>query len=298
MTRKVPGLEDFEIYEHESDPIALVSYDVEDAKTKDTTSYARDPKGEGFVKHPNSLDAVPSPDGRYLARVGKKYVEGHDMVEITDLRTGVRTQVRTAREPLQATFELWSRDSRRILFSLEREVDKKWRAEGYVIVTVGEPNAQVVRPGVIAEDYYWTPSGDQVVAEVQAGKSARTLHFFTPEGDRERQITGVGAPPEDDMYSPSGRSFVTNCPDGKDGAVCVFDSQTGEQVRRIATDCSPLLGWYDDEHLICWTEREDAFGRDLIEVLDFTGKRVRTLLAVSDGSLLYPTFHYKPEYIS
>lgn len=298
VTRTLPGLENFELFEHESDPVTLVSYDAEDAKTKESTTYARDPK-EGFAKHPNAVAAVLSPNGRYLAKIGDKFVDGQDAVEITDLQTGVRTQVKTARKPLQANFEQWSRDSKRILLILERKVGKTWKNEGFVIVTVGQTTAQVVRPGVAVGDsgYAWAPSGDQVVAEVK-DESGSKLQFFSTQGEKVREVAAVGEPPADDPFSPSGRSFVTDCPHSAEGTLCIWDTRTGRQVRRVYTDCAPLLGWYDDNHLFCWTDREDAYGRDLVEVVDFKGEHVRTLLAVGDGSLLSPTFSYKPEFVS
>jgi len=298
VTRTLPGLQNFEVFEHESDPVTLVSYDAEDAKTKESTTYARDPE-KGFTKHPNAVAAVLSPNGRYLAKIGDKFVDGQDSVEITDLQTGVRTQVKTARKPLQANFEQWSRDSKRILLILERKVGKTWKNEGFVIVTVGQTTAQVVRPGVSVGDsgYAWAPSGDQVVAEVK-DEGGSKLQFFSTQGEKVREVAAVGEPPADDPFSPSGRSFVTDCPNSAEGTLCIWDTQTGRQVRRVNTDCAPLLGWYDDTHLFCWTDREDAYGRDLVEVVDFKGEHVRTLLAVADGSLLSPTFSYKPEFVS
>ena len=41
---------------------------------------------------------------------------------------------------------------KRILLILERKVGKTWKNEGFVIVTVGQTTAQVVRPGVAVGD--------------------------------------------------------------------------------------------------------------------------------------------------
>lgn len=292
--RTLSGLTGFRLYEHPADPIWLVAYGVEDAKGGKWTRYARDIDG-GFSKYGGTISAATSPNGRYVARVDDDFTDGYDAVEITDLQAGTKTVVKTVKGPLETHFEQWSRDSRRILLDLRRKVNGKWGSGGFVIVTVGEPEAKVVRPADVsgAVEYVWSASGDEVVAEVKSGDKIG-VRFYSVDGAKVREFSDTGDPGVDEMFSPSGREFATKCPGAAEDKVCVYDTQTGKEIRRIPYDCAPLLGWYDDKHLYCWYDGEDAAGNDVIEVFDFAGKASRKLISVKDGERLSPTFSVKP----
>src|SRR5690606_28808538 len=129
---KLPG-GDIYLYESPSDPLSLTRYVVGD------TDYARRSLTGGFDTHPGTLDAVVSPDGRYLATRPEDYTsDGYDSILITDRRDGSSFRVKTVHKPMVSGIRNFSRDGSRLLLDISRPVgsgdDKKWDTVGFVIV--------------------------------------------------------------------------------------------------------------------------------------------------------------------
>ncbi|MCA2179908.1 serine/threonine protein kinase [Nonomuraea glycinis] len=280
---RVPG-GSITIYEHESDPITLTSYEVYDEKGKEWVDYARRNLTGAFVKYPRNKESLVSPDGRYLATRGKNYsADDFDFIEITDRRSGGEVTIETVRSPLQSTIRSWSKDGSKILLNIEEKTGDEWYYVGFGIVDVAtsEPEIVMVRDKQVQETAFGWDSEENGVVNVYGGKN-QGLRFYAPTGKVVREAPGIGtlASGTMDMFSPSGRTFVTDCPGGGDGDHCLWNSATGKRVRAFTSPCDKVLGWYDETHLYCW-EQDDA-SRDEVQVVDFKGKLVRKLIDIGD----------------
>ncbi|GAA2643894.1 hypothetical protein GCM10010412_004840 [Nonomuraea recticatena] len=276
------------VYERPGDPIRLTSYEVYDKKAKEWVNYARKGLTGSFSRYEDNWETLLSPDGRLLAERGKDYTsDKYDAIFITDKRTGRKTTVKTVKEPLISSIRAWSNDGSKILLNIERSKGDEWLYPGFAIVDVATGKlAMADVPGTTENSFGWDGRGEGVVNQYGSD-----LRFFDASGRRLRDVRDIGDLPAGtlDIFSPSGASFATECPDGE---LCVWDSRTGERLRMISTSCDKLLGWYDETHLYCW-ELDNA-AKDRIEVIDFTGKEIRTLVDIPDGVGYSPTFTRTP----
>ncbi|MFE3447633.1 protein kinase [Nonomuraea sp. NPDC059194] len=272
-------------YEHPDDPIRLTSYEVYNKTSKEWVNYARKALTGSFNRYGGNWETLLSPDGRHLAGRSKNYTsDRYDSVEITDTRTGEKTSVKTVKEPLISSIRAWSGDGSKILLNVERSKGDDWLYLGFVIVDVATRKAEVVK--VTGKGSFgWDGQTEGVVNVVGSG-----LRFFDASGNKVRDAANIGELPAGtlDIFSPSGDAFASRCPDGDAGELCVWDSASGDRLRTVTTPCDKLLGWYDETHLYCW-ELDNA-PKDRVQVVDFSGKEVRTLLDISDGVGYSPTF--------
>ncbi|WP_336216749.1 serine/threonine protein kinase [Nonomuraea sp. LPB2021202275-12-8] len=285
VTSALPGTS-ATIYEHPADPVRLTTYTVYDSGTKEWMYYARDSLSGGFQKYPDQWESILSPDGRYLAQRGKKYIDGHDSVKITDKVTGQASTVRVVRQPLSAYIQAWSRDSRRLLLNVGNPVKETWQSTGFAIVDVTTRTASVAslrESSLRGIRYGFDPAGTGVVALANDTRQ-QALRFFDEAGARLRHIPNVGAGIADYMFSPSGEKFVTNCPGLAAGTNCVYDAWSGSELRRFESGCNNLATWYDDDHVVCWIRPDAAGERQQVQVVDFTGRPVRMLADVPTGA--------------
>ncbi|MEU0570731.1 serine/threonine-protein kinase [Nonomuraea sp. NPDC005983] len=285
------------LYENPADPVRLTTYMVRDTKTQEWVYYARDSLSGSFRKYPDLWESMLSPDGRYLAGRGKKFVNGYDEVRITDKVSGESFAVRTSQQPLSSYIQGWSRDSSRILLNVGNPVKGVWQSTGFAVVTVATRQATVssLREGALrGVRYGFDRTGTGVVALANDTKQ-QALRFFTDTGQRVRRIPNVGAGIAESLFSPSGAKFLTNCPGLESGNNCVYDSESGAELNRFESPCTGLATWYDDSHVACWVRPDDGEERQQIQVLDFTGAMVRLLAEVpSNGAnidLLYTYAH-------
>ncbi|MGV9304605.1 protein kinase domain-containing protein [Nonomuraea sp. NPDC003727] len=272
-------------YEHPDDPIKLTSYEIYNKNSKEWVNYARGALTGPFRRYGGNWETLLSPDGRYIAGRSKNYTsDRYDSVEITDRTTGSKTSVKTVKEPLISSIRAWSNDGSKILLNIEQSKGDDWLYLGFAIVDVATEKAKVVRI-TGKSSFGWDGETSGVVAV-----HGSDLRFFDAAGNRLRDATDIGELPvgTQDIFSPSGRSFATRCPDADSGELCVWDSTSGERLRKVSTPCDKLLGWYDETHLYCW-ELDNAT-KDRIQVVDFAGKEVRTLLDIPDGAGYSPTF--------
>ncbi|MET7333217.1 serine/threonine-protein kinase [Nonomuraea sp. NPDC005650] len=273
---------DATVYESPDDPVRLTTYMVRDPKSKNWVYHARDSLTGGFTKYQDQWEATLSPDGRYLAKRGKNFVDNYDAVEITDKTTGERFSVKTSRQPLSAYIQAWSRDSTRLLLNVGNPVKDTWQSTGFAIVDVTTRKAAVasLRESSLKNIRYGFDDADTGVVAMSIDAGQQALRFFDAGGLRVRRIPNVGAGIADELFSPSGRLFVTNCPGLGSGNNCVYDSRTGAEVKRIETACGGLAAWFDDDHLLCWVRPDATADKQQVQVIDFTGKMVRLLAEV------------------
>ncbi|MGN9780789.1 protein kinase domain-containing protein [Nonomuraea sp. ZG12] len=292
----LPGT-DATLFEHPSDPVRLTTYSVYSTKAKQWVYYPRNSLTGEFRKYPDVWESVLSPDGRYLAQRGKRYVDGYDSVRITDRETGRTSRVNVVRRPLSAYIQAWSRDGRRLLLNVGNPVKASWQSTGFAIVDVPTRTAAVAalrESHLSGIRYGFAPSGGGVVALADR-TSRQDLRFFDDSGRRLRSIPGVGAGLADHLFSPSGKRFVTTCPGLAAGTTCVYDSLSGQELKRVESRCTNLANWYDDDHLICWLRPDPGGRRHQAQVVDLTGTPIRVLVdaptGAADLSLTYTYSH-------
>ncbi|MFG1968779.1 serine/threonine protein kinase [Nonomuraea fuscirosea] len=290
------------LYEHPSDPIALTAYEVFDKKADDDVDYARRSlRGASFERYADNWESLVSPDGRYLAGRQKDYTSrGYDSVLFNDRTMGSSFRVMTVRKPLISTIRSWSADSSRLLLNIDKKVEgddgkDEWISLGFVVVDVAKAKADVVEvadESIRGSDFGWDATGTGVVIEYGDDDG---LRLFDRSGRRVRDLPEVGSPASGttDLFSPSGARFVTDCPESDGGDHCLWDTRTGAQVRAFTSDCDKVLGWYDESHLFCW-EQDDNASFDEVRVVDFDGKLVRTLLQVPEKLDVTPLFTVRP----
>jgi hypothetical protein len=267
------------LYESPADPVRLTTYKLRDPKTKTWIYYARDSLTGNFTKHPDHLESLLSPDGRYLAKRGKRFVNGYDSVEIVDKVTGEAFTVRTSQQPLSAYVQAWSRDGERLLLNVGTLAKDVWQSTGFAIVDVATRQVSVasLREGSLKGIRYGFDHLDSGVVAMSNDTTQQALRFFDPDGRRVRHIPNVGAAVAESLFSPSGKRFVTNCPGLGHGTNCVYDALTGAEVKRFSSSCASLATWYDDDHVVCWTWVGPG-ARNQLQVRDLTGAPVRVLL--------------------
>ncbi|MFG1965612.1 serine/threonine protein kinase [Nonomuraea sp. NPDC049028] len=274
------------IYENPGDAVRLTTYLVRDAKTQNWIYYARDSLAGPFTKYPDMWESMLSPNGRYLAQRGKKFVDGYDSVKITDKVSGEAFTVKTSRQPLSAYVQGWSRDSGRLLFNVGNPVKGVWQSTGFAIVTVATRQATVasLREGSLHGIRYGFDQADTGVVALSNDAKQQALRFFDANGVRLRRIPNVGSGIAESLFSPSGKQFVTNCPGLGSGNNCVYDAQTGTELKRFESPCTGLATWYDDSHLVCWIRPDASAEKQQIQVVDFTGTALRLLAEIPTNS--------------
>jgi serine/threonine protein kinase len=283
------------LVEHQSDPITLTSYQIQNPETDEWEDYARASLTGGFAKYEDNWESKVSPNGRYLASRGKSYTsDDYDSVVITDRDDGSRTTIKTVEKPLIASVWLWSKDSSRVLLAIERKRGDDMITQGFVVATVGQTFADVVKISdtSVRESYYgWAGSTASTVTVSGQGED-RTLHFYDLNGTVQRTIPAVGTVPDTmDFFSPSGERFVTDCPGGTSSDHCIWDAESGVETKRFSSQCDKVIGWYDETHLTCW-EVDGAV--HAVQVIDFTGRSVRNLVETTDSARFTPAFTRKP----
>ncbi|MEU7897476.1 serine/threonine-protein kinase [Nonomuraea sp. NPDC049152] len=287
IAKQLPGTRST-LFERPGDPIRLTSYDLKAKGTHAWENYARDTLTGPFRHYDGATETKLSPDGRLLARRGKDYTSDHyDSIEITDTRTvRQKTAVKTVKAPLESSIVAWSKDSAKILLNVEQVKGENALNLGFVIVDVAALKASVVMvAGENNHSFRWDGQNNGVV-----NLYGSDLRFFDTSGNKVRDAVNIGEVPDGalDFFSPSGRTFATRCPDGNAGELCIWDSASGDRVRKVSSSCDKLLGWYDETHLYCW--EFDNATRDRVEVVDFDGDEVRTLLESPDDEDYGPTF--------
>ncbi|WP_327092946.1 hypothetical protein OIE66_20565 [Nonomuraea sp. NBC_01738] len=275
------------LFENAADPVKLTSYAHYDQATKNWIYYARDSLTGKFRKYPDHWEAFLSPDGRYVAKRGKQFTTtGYDSVEITDQVSGETFTVETSRKPLSAYIQTWSGDSTKLLVNVGNPTKTGWQSTGYAVVDLATRKATVAS---LREDslrdirYGFDRTGTRVVA-LSWRPVQQALRLFTLSGERVRRLPNVGSGLADNLFSPSGRLFATNCPGLENGTHCVYDLATGAEVRRFESGCSGATFWWDESHLVCWARPDQNADASRLQVVDFTGKRVRVLAEADSGA--------------
>ncbi|TMR28010.1 hypothetical protein ETD85_37255 [Nonomuraea zeae] len=224
------------VYERPGDPVALVGYTQTGLTNDNSESYLRTAKGGAFKQHGAAMEALLSPDRRYVVTRPTVFdSDDYDSLVITEQATGRRFTVRTTKSPLSAEVRGWSRDSSKVLVNFyEPGTDgEDVPYAGFGVLDVATQRFEPVRkPQVRFPD---TPfSWDQDKGLING--SEKSLQFFDTDGRKVREFGEVGTLPRDatDVFSPSGQAFVTNCPGTDYYAHCLWDTRTGELVRKLA----------------------------------------------------------------
>lgn len=257
------------LHEQPGDPVRLTAYGLGTEQ-----AYLRG--ASTFVSRRDAAEVVVSPDGRMAAAVTAAYRGGHDALVVTDRATGRAKRIPTVAGPLMASYASWSRDSKKVLLTLERKTSGKWRTSGYVTVDVaaGTARTTTVAGADPAATFWWTPDGG-VIAQHKGGA------IVHKEGRRPRILQGVGTPTGPDLFSPSGRRMTTWCPSRFAEHVCLVDPATGKIVSRSKLRPETVVGWWNDSRLIAVVPHRKAYR---LVVADTAGTVRRVLAAIPSGT--------------
>ncbi|MEU8377693.1 hypothetical protein [Streptosporangium sp. NPDC048865] len=226
-----------------------------------------------------------SPDERWTATLTEPARSGRPAVAFADNRSGARRNVElpVPADPeqegryLRTLWPTWSPDGRRLLLNVF-EPGFEPRSEGIVLIDVPTLKARFVRIEnalITVGGFQWTRDGKGVVVRWgKNGKSSVRRYDLTGAVKRTWHVRGRPAAQGQGTFTPSGRRFVTACTSLEKSA-CVWDTATGKAVTRIKLASSPVwspvLGWYDERHLLAPTPGG-------VGIVDLRGKVVETLL--------------------
>jgi serine/threonine protein kinase len=272
------------VYEGPGDPIKLLAY-TQSGKDDDSATYLRTGKSDEFALYPNMIEGELSPDGRYTVTRSALFDNGdYDSLVVTELATGTRFTVRTTKSPQNATLRGWSRDSSKVLVSYFKPADDGAVYKGFGVLDIASRRFRSVPEpeGVFTGSAFSWDQGKGVINGYE-----KTVRFLDDEGNLVRDYHNVGTLPGNatDVFSPSGQTFVTNCSGTTRYAHCLWTAADGRLVRRFTSDCHEVLGWYDESHLYCYSAAKHS-----IQVVDFSGRYVRTLADVDDYDRFTPVY--------
>ncbi|NRQ37573.1 hypothetical protein HII36_37945 [Nonomuraea sp. NN258] len=263
----LPGTNGVKYREKAGDPVRLASYGL---GTKAT--YLRAAKGDVFSRQKGLSEAVVSPDGRLTAGIPTAYRAGHDSLLITDRATGKTNRIRTVRAPLVAWGIGWSRDSRKVVLTVQRKTGNTWRTAGFTIVDVTAKTARTVPvPGLTRESgFWWSPAGG-LVSPYRDG-----LRLYRPsDGKVAATWAGIGLTAgAEDAFSPSGKRLLSWCPSRFTEGLCLVDPATGRLALRVNVQPEALFGWWDESHVIAVMAHGGAYR---LSVVDLAGRTTRVL---------------------
>ncbi|GLW96254.1 protein kinase [Microtetraspora sp. NBRC 16547] len=274
---KLPGFA-ATLREHPDDPVTVASYWEVGAEY----AYARKSRSGRFKKWPGYLRVDVSPNGKHALGVPAFYEGDFGSIDIVDLKTGAVHKMRTTRIPKHGTDPQWSRDGRRALLTIT-DFTGKPLSTGFIIVDAIKRTVKVVEvddPTIKTSTFGWDGTEKGVVALFRTGKT-KGIRFFDLKGKVLRDITDIADQWDDAQFrfAPSGKSFITMCVDEKQKR-CVWDTETGKERLRFEPDCSQFLGWYDEEHILCW--QLGGGHQSGIMIINFNGDVVRTFLRSTD----------------
>ncbi|GII90848.1 serine/threonine protein kinase [Sinosporangium siamense] len=283
------------LFEHPDDAIRLTSYEIRDKAKNDWIDYARASAtltGK-FQLYPNNWESRVSPNGRYLASRGKRYSEdNYDTLTITDRTTNTDKVVKTVKRPMIASVRDWSRDSNRVLLAVARS---NGLAAGYVIVDVKTGKATVSDKtfnDTKGSLYSFDERGTGAVIQTTNG-SERGLRFLSDVAPSRPDLR-IGVLPSDtlNIFSPAGTRFTSSCPGASNQEHCIWATDGGKELTRFSSECDKVLGWYNEDHLFCWDSGQPKVDR--VEVVNFRGEFVRTLLETPKTTEFSPAFTATP----
>jgi predicted Ser/Thr protein kinase len=289
---KLPGVA-ATAYENPSDAIWLTYYEVQRDGKGTWINYPRESRGGSFKKSLKYWQTSISPDGRLAAGRTKKYTSNHyHAVEIVDRETKRTRSIDTVKSPYTYDSPEWTKDGKRLLLTMKDPREKEWTAIGFIVVDVEAGKAKAVRikdTSIKDGHFYWSGDESQVVVSF-VRKGADGLRFYDLDGGKAREITGVGAAynTSTGLFSPSGRSFVTKCPEDEGSGDCVWDTASGRKTRTVESECTKVLGWYDETHLFCWATSDT--GGSQVDVVALDGSRLRIMLTLSGKDSIGPYY--------
>ncbi|GGK57573.1 hypothetical protein Ppa06_15820 [Planomonospora parontospora subsp. parontospora] len=235
------------VHEHPSDPVKLSAYLL---SGQPYTSYLRERSG-GFRKVGTAEEAVPSPDGRWVAlNPWLKFLDSdQDHVRLSDPATGEQFTVNTVKQPLQTMFPVWSRDGSRLLMSIH-DPDKKL-ITGFVLIDPVARTAAAVQAEYsddVARPFNFMPDGR--IARGFSDGARIGINVYDTGGRVARSLHWVGSPQGTSWFSPSGDLFATYCPRG-DGSVCAWSTREGDRRATVTPPAkAELVGWFNEQHVI------------------------------------------------
>lgn len=288
---KLPGV-NATAYESASDPMRLTYYEVENKRKNEWINYPRSTANGRFVKSVKYWQQAISPDGKVSAGRTRNYTnDNYHGVDLVDRATGVVHTVKTVKYPLTYEYADWTKDSRRLLLSIRNPGGSTWTTKGFIIVDVDAGTATVrkINDSSIKEGrFYWNGDGSMVATWFDNG-TTKGIRYYDLDGDPVRTLEGVGMPYNtlSGLFSPSGASIVTKCADDA-AKVCYWNATTGVETGRFGSDCTKVLGWWDEQHLFCWTEV--IAGKSAVVVTDLRGQHLRTLLETTQAEILGPYY--------
>ncbi|MFD1538894.1 hypothetical protein [Nonomuraea guangzhouensis] len=291
---KLPGTSAKIVAKMAGRPIQLTSYSTPSTRPP-FAMRVWDPAKRAFVE--TEGDVAVSPDERWTATLARTRPPGKPTMTFVDRESGDRTNVELpvpadpAQEGqyLQTLWPTWSPDGRHLLLNVF-EAGSEPRSEGIVLIDVPTLKARFVRIEnalITVGGFQWTRDGKGVVVRWgKNGKSAIRQYDLTGAVKRTWHVRGRPADQGQGTFTPSGRRFVTACMSLETSA-CVWDTATGKAVTRIKLGFSPVwspvLGWYDERHLLAATSKG-------VGIVDLKGKVVETLLTVPKKQGLYLRF--------
>ncbi|GAA0996890.1 hypothetical protein GCM10009555_093480 [Acrocarpospora macrocephala] len=288
---KMPGLSAY-LYEASTDPLALTYYDVNDESKKNWVNYPRESRDGKFTRSTKYWQQYLSPDGTYSVGRPRNYMsDNFHGVDIITRSTGAVQTLKTVKLPLTYEYGEWSRNSTRLLFTILNPSGENWTVKGFIVIDIATGKTTVRRindPTIKDGRFYWSPDESGFVIAYTDGTTSGLRHYNF-QGEVVKTIPGVGVPynTANGLYSPSGDKFVTKCPDTNAGT-CIWDSETGAAQTQLTSDCNPVLGWWDEQHLYCWTSPSDTVSK--VAVVDLKGDVVRDLIETTDVKRLSPYY--------
>ncbi len=288
---KLPGIS-ATIYENPADPVRLTYYEVEDKAKNLWINYPRSESDGRFKKTVKYWQQTISPDGTLAAGRTKNYTsDDYHGVDIINRATGGVTTVKTVKRPLTYEYGEWTKDSKRVLLSIRNPGGSTWTTKGFIVVDVASGTASVKRindSSIKEGRFYWSGDGTMVATYYKNG-TTKGIRFYDLDGNVVSTLSNVGEPynTSSGLFSPSGDSIVTKCVD--DGAkTCVWSASSGIETIRFSSDCTKVLGWWDEQHLFCWAGA--VSGKTPVVVVDLRGTHVRTLLETTQSEDLGPYY--------
>ncbi|WP_062433742.1 protein kinase domain-containing protein [Herbidospora daliensis] len=273
---KVPGTP-ITLHESPDDPVRFSSYLT---LKNPFAAYVRRADGT-YTEVGRGEEPSVSPDGQWVVlSPWAKYLQSDfDYVRFRNLRTGAEFSVNTVRKPQRTVIPSWSRDSTRVVLSVENTDEE--RTDGFAVVDVNRRTAQIVESeytGGPNYPYGFTPDGQ--VARGYADATHVGVKIYDGRGFVTRTLHWVGMPRDRSWFSPSGRRLATLCP--KSDEICVWDMGSGARLATVPIPKDSLFyGWFTDRHVLVRVPLKKG---DEVRVVDLLGEVVRVLATIDDTS--------------
>ncbi|MEV3980818.1 WD40 repeat domain-containing protein [Nonomuraea sp. NPDC049758] len=228
-------------------------------------------KGQNrFVEKKDYRELVPAPKGGKVAGEPQSSPGAFNSVVIFDAK-GKPTRIRTVRKPLETKSIQWSRDGRKLVLTIEKNLS----TVGFVTIDVAKRTVKDVHVRGVDpfSAFQWTPDGKHLA--VGYADPHQGVRLYRTDGRVHRTLRKIGWIVGDDAFSPSGKQLLTVCPPTyAESSYCLWDVRSGKLATRVKINFVSTQGWWDEHHLVSTVSGDDA---QLVAVIDLKGKVTRVL---------------------